>query len=187
MISRFSGKLVLVLAVIDALGLDVEVSARALSAFHEPEGRGAVVAIPTPGNGTAWLIDDSYNASPASMAAAFSKTSMVWQGKGKKGRKIAIIGDMLELGEKSEQLHVGLAPILQSEAFDQVWTAGAYMRALHDALPSHMQGEHANDAKSLLPILRHALKNEDVILVKGSHGSKMYMIAQALKEEQHAV
>lgn len=173
----------LVLAAVQALGLDVEKSAKALAAFKEPDGRGATVKIDVDGK-SLWLIDDSYNASPASMSASFAKADLVWQSLGKKGRKVAALGDMLELGHDGPALHAKLADDLLACGFHQVFAAGPLMMSLFSALSEQMQGEHTTDAKSLLPILTRALQNDDVLLIKGSHGSKMYLLAETLKNEE---
>lgn len=159
------------LATAHALGLDVKKSAEALAGFSEPEGRGRPIRIRVNG-GEALLIDDSYNASPASMRAAFAKTVEYWNAAGKQGRKIAALGDMLELGAETETLHRSLANDLQE--FDAVFTAGKHMRALHEALPQPQRGGHVEKAQGLLPLLQKSLRANDVLLVKGSHGSKMY-------------
>lgn len=169
-----------VLAVCDVLGLDVQKSAEALAEFSEVDGRGRVVKINVSG-GQALLIDDSYNASPASMRAAFEKTDEIWQAQGKKGRKIALLGDMLELGETSSILHAKLAENLQAAGFDKVYTAGDLMLNLHNALPINMRFNHAKNWMDLLNIIQ--LKAQDVVLIKGSHGSKMYEVADRLRKE----
>jgi UDP-N-acetylmuramoyl-tripeptide--D-alanyl-D-alanine ligase len=167
-----------VLAVINALGLDVQKSATALVEFAEVDGRGRVVK--TSINGAEILfINDSYNASPASMAAAFEKTDEVWQAHGKKGRKVALLGDMLELGETSAALHAKLAVNLQATGFDKVYTVGNLMKNLYDALPMNLRAGHAENSAALLPMLAGAFKDGDVVLIKGSHGSKMYEVARA--------
>jgi UDP-N-acetylmuramoyl-tripeptide--D-alanyl-D-alanine ligase len=171
-----------VLAAVHALGLDAAKSAAALANFSEVEGRGRVVEIATK-NGAALLINDSYNASPASMCAAFAKTNEVWQAQGKKGRKIALLGDMLELGEQSPKIHAGLAADLQAQGFDKIYSAGKLMQNLHDALPADMRGAHAPDAASLGAIVSDVFAANDVILIKGSHGSKMYALANDLIEK----
>lgn len=181
----------LTLGVINALGLDIDKTAKALAAFGELAGRGQVVRIPVDG-GEAILIDDSYNASPAAMRAAFAKTAEVWEGSGRKGRKLAALGNMLELGRDAPLLHSGLAPDIERHGFDGVFTAGDLMQQLHDALPSAMSAGHTAQAMQLLPLIRKKLKPGDILLVKGSHGSRMYELARALMdkaavEQKHAV
>lgn len=180
----------IVLATSHALGLDVDKTARALEAFAELEGRGKWSALAVPG-GMVTLIDDSYNASPAAMRAAFAKTHELWIGHGKKGRKIAALGDMLELGEESPQFHADLAEDLQAQEFDAVFTAGAFMQHLHEALPAQLRGAHVAKAADLLPMLLNDLQEGDILLVKGSHGSKMHELVKALTatgaEKKYAV
>jgi UDP-N-acetylmuramoyl-tripeptide--D-alanyl-D-alanine ligase len=177
------------LATVHALGLDIKKSADALAGFCEPEGRGKSIRFGVQ-DGEALLIDDAYNASPASMRAAFAKVAELWEAAGSEGRKIAALGDMLELGAQSEALHKGLAKELQQCGFDAVFTAGKHMHALHDALPAALRGGHVENAQALLPLLQKFLRANDIVLVKGSHGSKMYELAAALqniKETAHAV
>ncbi len=177
----------LVLAAVHALGLDVQKSADALSTFEEPQGRGAVRQFAVRGIPVT-IIDDSYNASPASMRAAFAKTEEVWNRAGGKGRKIAVLGDMLELGNDAASLHTDLASSLA--AFDLVFTAGTLMKHLHNALPDKQKAAHVADAPAMLPELLKALKPQDIILLKGSHGSRIYTVAAdllAMEEKKHAV
>jgi UDP-N-acetylmuramoyl-tripeptide--D-alanyl-D-alanine ligase len=172
----------LVLAVTHALGLDDIKTANALAEFGELEGRGRVVAMNIP-QGIAYLIDDSYNASPAAMLAAFAKTEEVWEGMGRRGRKIAALGNMLELGAEAPSLHAGLAPELVAKGFDKVFTAGELMMHVHDAIPAAMRAGHVAQALQLLPLIVKELKAGDILLVKGSHGSHMYELAQALMQK----
>lgn len=176
-----------ILAAVHALKLDVVKAAKALSAFSEVEGRGKCSAIAVSG-GEATLINDSYNASPVSMRSAFAKTHEVWESLGKKGRKIAALGDMLELGAEENKMHAALATDLAQ--FDMVFTAGSRMKHLHEALGASQRGTHVTQAKELLPHLTNELRAGDVLLIKGSHGSKMYELADTLigaKEKKHAV
>jgi UDP-N-acetylmuramoyl-tripeptide--D-alanyl-D-alanine ligase len=166
-----------VLAVCHALGLDMQKSADALAEFAEVEGRGRVEIIKFTG-ADILLINDSYNASPASMRAAFAKANEVWLAHGSKGRKVAMLGDMLELGKKSATLHSGLAEKLITQGFDKVYTAGSLMKNLYDAIPEKMRGGHAASADELLEIIK--LHVDDVVLIKGSHGSKIYQVADSL-------
>lgn len=169
----------MVLACVKALGLDVKKSAAALAAYQEPKGRGKVLPL-TMDAGTVTVIDDSYNASPVSMRAAFAKTQEVWKNQGSKGRKIAVLGDMLELGKDSRALHEALAP--DAVLFDLVFAAGELMYYLYAALPPEKKAAHAGEAVGLVPLLTAALKAGDVVLIKGSNGSRMHAVAAALKE-----
>lgn len=177
------------LAVAQAFALDREKTARALGAFTEPAGRGQLVPLAIAG-GRAMIINDSYNASPPSMRAAFAKTVEVWEALGKKGRKLAALGDMLELGETSPVQHAALAEDLVRAGFDCVFTAGALMEHLHRALPQAMRGAHVGSAMKLLPLLLAECKADDILLLKGSHGSMLYQLADAMTESMetpHAV
>jgi len=168
------------LAVAHALGLDAKKSAEALAGFNEPEGRGKSIRIRV-ADGEALLIDDSYNASPASMRAAFAKTAELWEASGRQGRKLAALGDMLELGKESKKLHQSLADQVQQCGFNLVFTAGKHMQTLHHSLPQALRGGHAENADGLLPLVQKTLRAGDLLLVKGSHGSKMYELAEALQ------
>ncbi|MBV8939440.1 MAG: UDP-N-acetylmuramoyl-tripeptide--D-alanyl-D-alanine ligase [Alphaproteobacteria bacterium] len=171
-----------VLGVVQALGLDIRKSAAALGAFRELPGRGRLIPIPLKG-GEALLVDDSYNASPAAMRAAFGKLAALRASGAAAGRVIAALGDMRELGVRAPELHAQLSAPLQEAGVDVVFTAGPLMRHLFIALPEHMRGSHAEDADALAPLLMEALKAGDCLLIKGSHGSKMYEIAEALQKE----
>jgi UDP-N-acetylmuramoyl-tripeptide--D-alanyl-D-alanine ligase len=168
------------LAVTQAFSLDDEVTIKALAGFSEVDGRGRVIIIPVM-DGQTYLIDDSYNASPAAMRAAFAKTVEVWEGKQRKGRKIAVLGNMLELGADSAALHAELAHDIEDCYFDAVFTAGEWMKYLHDTLPLSLRAGHVAQAKDLLAPLQMALRDGDIVLVKGSHGSKMYELVESLK------
>lgn len=167
------------LAMAQALELDVAKTAKALAAFQELPGRGSLHALAS----GATLLDDSYNASPAAMRAAFAKLKELREAGACKGRVIAALGDMRELGDTSPALHVVLADDVQAAGVDMVFTAGPLMKHLHDALPAKLRAAHAADAEALLPILQAVLKSGDLVLVKGSHGSHMYKVAEALLAE----
>jgi UDP-N-acetylmuramoyl-tripeptide--D-alanyl-D-alanine ligase len=179
-----------VLAVCHALGLDIEKTANALAEFSELSGRGSLHMISVDGKPIT-LVDDSYNASPAAMRAAFAKLKELKDAGACKGRVIAALGDMRELGDSAPSLHSELQGPIAASGIDTVFTAGPNMKYLHDALPANLRGEHAVDAKSLIPVLRASLKVGDLVLVKGSHGSHMYEVAEALLagegEKRHAV
>ncbi|MBI3516415.1 MAG: UDP-N-acetylmuramoylalanyl-D-glutamyl-2,6-diaminopimelate--D-alanyl-D-alanine ligase [Proteobacteria bacterium] len=166
-----------VLAAVDAIGADVGRAARDLADLTPPKGRGTRRAIRF-ARGTAQLIDDSYNANPSSMGAAFSVLGAAQPTSG--GRRIAVLGDMLELGPNAPALHAGLAPALAQQPIDLVFTAGALMRHLHDALPPTRRGAHAASTAELVASLIGALADGDVVLVKGSLGSRMSVIVNAL-------
>jgi UDP-N-acetylmuramoyl-tripeptide--D-alanyl-D-alanine ligase len=165
-----------VLAAVAALGGDMDQAARDLADVKPPKGRGQPFTVTLP-QGQITLIDDSYNASPAAVAAAMS-TLATMAGS---GRRIAVLGDMLELGPAGPILHAGLTAAIVEHGIDLVFTAGPLSRYLHDALPANLRGAHADDAASLLEPLLDALKEGDVVTVKGSLGSRMGDLVKALK------
>lgn len=167
-----------VLGVVHALGGDVAKAAAALADMQAPEGRGARHHLALPA-GSVELIDDSYNASPASMRAAFALLDDIAPAAG--GRRVAILGDMLELGDQARDLHAGLADDLAHSKVDLVFTAGPLMAALYEALPAARRGTHAGSADTLIQPLIGSLGAGDVVLVKGSHGSAMHRVVAALK------
>ena len=136
-------------------------------------GRGALRTIAVAG-GTALLLDESYNASGASLRAAFAVLAL------QPGRHVAVLGDMLELGDEAEDEHLDLrAPLI--EAADIVFCAGPMMSLLFDTLPPDSHGACAPDAATLAPLVKAALRPDDSILVKGSYGSRMRDVIAALE------
>jgi UDP-N-acetylmuramoyl-tripeptide--D-alanyl-D-alanine ligase len=166
-----------VLASVAALDLDPGLAAGALSALTPPKGRGQRRQIRLPG-GTVELIDESYNASPAAMRAAFA---VLARGRpALRGRRIAVLGDMRELGHAGPRLHRELAPPLVDAGIDLVFTCGPLMQELHAALPRARRGAHAPDSQALIPAVLAAIRPGDVVLVKGSLGTRMAPIVEAL-------
>lgn len=170
-----------VLATAEALGADLPQAMLALEQFKEQKGRGAAEVFPWQG-GNVLLVDDSYNASPASMRAAFARMKEIC----KQRRKIAVLGDMLELGDSSAQLHQGLKREISENGIDLVFAAGSYMKNLYDALPDSKRGAYAEKADMILEPLMAALQPGDIVLIKGSHGSGMYRLAESLQEKLKA-
>ncbi len=160
---------------------DVLNAAAALSDFTALKGRGARAQIPF-GSGHIELIDESYNANPASMAAALDVLGRVQPQSG--GRRIAVLGDMLEIGPEAPTLHAALADNIESAHVDLVFANGPNMRALFDALPASRRGAHAETSAELAPQVAASLQPDDVILVKGSLGSRMSTIIEALSAPQ---
>ena len=160
------------------LDCDVEAAAGTLANFSALKGRGARFALPLSG-GEAEIIDESYNANPASMRAAFALLGAARTPDG--GRRIAVLGDMLELGEQSRSLHAALAEPLAQARADLVYACGRDMRALYETLPSSRQGGWGETSADIAPELVRAARAGDVILVKGSLGSRMAVILEALK------
>lgn len=168
-----------VLTAVEALGAEVDLAAAALADLEESAGRGKRHRLAIKG-GHIELIDDSYNANPASMRAAFEVLAAAHPGR--EGRRIAVLGDMFELGPEAATLHAALAPALQAAKIDLVFTAGNCMLALHEALPASLRGAHADSAADLAPMVQAAVRRGDVVTVKGSHGMEMMRIITLLKD-----
>lgn len=168
------------LAAVTMAGGDLANAAAALSHFQEPEGRGKRTQVNL-ASGTFSLIDDCYNASPASMKAAFAKLADMNAATATPGRKIAVLGDMLELGVASADLHRSLLVPLQTAGIDKVYASGPLMKNLFDLLPPAMQGAHAPDAKQLAPKVCAAVQSGDIVLIKGSRGSRMDIVRDTLQ------
>jgi UDP-N-acetylmuramoyl-tripeptide--D-alanyl-D-alanine ligase len=149
---------------------DVLNAAAALKDFSALEGRGARFIA----NGIA-VIDESYNANPASMAAALALLGNAG------GRRIAVLGDMLEMGEGGIAHHAGLVQPIAANNVDLVFASGTQMNALWEALPARVRGAYAETSAALLPQVMAALQPGDTVLVKGSNGARMSVIIEALK------
>ncbi len=162
------------LAAAAALDLDIVQAASALNGFAPVGGRGTALTLRRDGLAVT-ILDESYNASGASMRAGFDVLSLY------PGRHLAVLGDMLELGAFSRDEHAALAGPVAAVA-DLVFACGPEMRALYDALPAERRGAWAMDARLLAPLVCAALCDGDVLLIKGSHGSDMQSIITALAE-----
>ncbi|MAA97365.1 MAG: UDP-N-acetylmuramoylalanyl-D-glutamyl-2, 6-diaminopimelate--D-alanyl-D-alanine ligase [Stappia sp.] len=169
-----------VLAAVAELGGDLALAGLALADFHAPKGRGAQVTL-TLRDGAATLIDESYNANPSSMRAALNLLGETPTGRN--GRRIAVLGDMLELGEAEGQHHAGLLGPVRASRADLVYCVGTRMHALWDGLPKHLKGAYAEEASSLRPLLLEELRPGDVLMIKGSLGTRMGPLVDALRRE----
>ncbi|WP_375414894.1 UDP-N-acetylmuramoylalanyl-D-glutamyl-2,6-diaminopimelate--D-alanyl-D-alanine ligase [uncultured Bradyrhizobium sp.] len=168
-----------VLAAASLAGADLALAGLALSHAQPAAGRGVRHALQV-GHGEATLIDESYNANPASMAAALNVLGAA--SVGPHGRRIAVLGDMLELGPTAAQLHRGLIEAVKADHVDLVYCCGPLMRNLWDALSSGKRGGYAGSADALESQVLAAIRAGDVIMVKGSLGSKMKTIVTALEQ-----
>jgi UDP-N-acetylmuramoyl-tripeptide--D-alanyl-D-alanine ligase len=178
-----------VLAAVEALGGDIARAALALAQWRTPEGRGArwtVVLGPGGLDGTITLIDESYNANPAAMAAAFEVFAVEQPvdgiGRVARGRRIAFLGDMLELGAGERELHAGLARVPALSAVHVVHCAGERMRALHEALPSTQRGEWFPTAEAMAARARKLVDAGDIAMIKGSNGSRVAAVVAEIKK-----
>jgi UDP-N-acetylmuramoyl-tripeptide--D-alanyl-D-alanine ligase len=167
-----------VLATTVLVGADLALAALALAEFKPTSGRGSVIEVDLPG-GTARVIDESYNANPASVAAALALLGQA--AVGAHGRRIAVLGDMLELGPRGRALHRGMLEPLLANGVDLVFCCGPLMRALWLALPAGRRGGYAEDSAALEAQVLSAIRAGDVVMVKGSLGSRMAPIVKALQ------
>ncbi|HEX7945151.1 MAG TPA: UDP-N-acetylmuramoyl-tripeptide--D-alanyl-D-alanine ligase [Phenylobacterium sp.] len=164
-----------VLLMLEALDVDLGDSLAALGSFEPLAGRGAEKTIAV-NAGHFTLIDESYNANPISMASAIATLGARAGVK----RRIVALTDMLELGPDEARFHAQLAGPIEAASIDLVFCAGPLMKSLWDALPATRRGGYAETADALAPRLAQAVEAGDVVMVKGSNGSKAGRIAQAL-------
>jgi UDP-N-acetylmuramoyl-tripeptide--D-alanyl-D-alanine ligase len=167
-----------VLAAVRAIGAEVGIAAAQLCRMRPLKGRGQRFSV-TLGSGPFEVIDESYNANPVAVAAALAVLGRARPGAG--GRRVVIFGDMLELGPDAPRLHAGLAAAIADAGVDLAFTAGPLMRHLHEALPATRRGGHGTDATALIPLVATAVRPGDVVLVKGSLGSRMSPLVDALR------
>ncbi|WP_323762283.1 UDP-N-acetylmuramoyl-tripeptide--D-alanyl-D-alanine ligase [Maricaulis sp.] len=159
-------------------GLDARDVAAALSDVGAEPGRGRAAQVELPDGGRFTLLDDAYNANPVSMAAAIAALGAAAPAQG--GRRIAVLGDMLELGPDENHLHAALAENLAAAGIDAVLTCGRRMKHLHDALPKQVRAGYAQDAVGGLEQVKSLVRSGDVVLIKGSNGSGLHKIASVL-------
>ncbi len=177
-----------VLAVADALGLEPVIAATDLGRWQPPAGRGVRerIVLDLVEETSFELIDDAFNANPASMAASLEVLINARPrdgiGSKAKGRRIAILGDMLELGPEEAALHAAIAQTPGLQAVDIIHCVGPRMRALHAALPRGQRGDWVESAAALLPRARQLIDAGDIILVKGSKGIKVSLMVDALRK-----
>ena len=155
-----------VLAAVRAVGANTKEAASALSSFSAQKGRGQILHIDI-ADGKILVIDESYNASPVSMRAALANLGDMTI----LGRKIAVIGDMLELGDKAAELHEGLAADILRDGVDKVFTVGNLSKRLFNILPQHLQGKAFTNVAEVMPELEKFVQSGDAILFKASNGT----------------
>ena len=163
------------LLLLQALDVDLATALAALETFAPLEGRGVERSVFLPA-GAFTLIDESYNANPISMGAALDTLGR----RATKGRRIAILTDMLELGPRAAQFHADLAVPIEAAGVDLVFCAGPLMKSLWDALPQNRRGGYAESATALAAQIVRVVEPGDVVMVKGSNGSRAQAIAAAL-------
>ncbi len=165
------------LAVVEALGADVVKAAATLAEVKASPGRGARRMLKF-GAGTIELLDESYNANPVSVRAMLAVLARTEPQAG--GRRVLALGDMRELGEGADAYHAGLADAVAASGAAQVFLCGPHMQALWQRLAPAQRGVHRPDSAALAGEVAAALKAGDVVAVKGSLGSKMKIVVDAI-------
>lgn len=164
----------MVVAVLHHLSLNLEVLLQTFEHFTSAKGRGSMHQLCISKTTKAMLIDDSYNASPDSVHAALNVLGSF------NTRKIAVLADMLELGERSEALHLAIIPWLEENNIDAVFLLGAQMKSVYKELSHRMIIFHVDSIETLEKSLLAYIQHDDVVLVKGSHGTKLYQLVEHL-------
>jgi UDP-N-acetylmuramoyl-tripeptide--D-alanyl-D-alanine ligase len=167
-----------VIAAANAIGADMTRVMLALAQFRAPRGRGERLQLRHP-SGPFTLIDESYNANPASTRAALA---LLGQSRPEgRGRRIAVLGDMLELGEEAPTMHRELAAAVEESGADLVFLAGPEMQGLWQDLPDRRRGAYAASAAELEPILCETIGPGDVVMMKASLGTRLGPVVDGLK------
>ena len=172
-----------VLGAVQAAGADLALAALSLAEVEALSGRGRRHVLDVAG-GPCVLIDESYNANPASMSAAIKALGLV--PRLGQGRRIAVLGDMAELGEASKDLHMDIAGLMDTVDIDLVFSCGPEMAHMFAHLPPDRRGIHAPSTDALTNILQAEIHAGDVVMVKGSHASRMNRVVDALLEADTA-
>ena len=165
-----------VLAAVDAMGASVEQAVQDLENQQPLSGRGQVYDLHWQ-NKIIHIIDDAYNANPVSMKAGILALGL------RHGRKIAVLGDMLELGEKSYEMHLDILPLLEQNDINKLYAVGPLMSQAFDLVSPSLQGKKALSAIDLADTLRQDLQDGDWVLFKASHGTRLDLLIQKLKGE----
>jgi UDP-N-acetylmuramoyl-tripeptide--D-alanyl-D-alanine ligase len=168
-----------VVAALDSIGADLEEALKALASLAPPPGRGARDLLPVPG-GQILLLDESYNANPASMRASLATLATV--SRDKFPRRIAVLGDMLELGPSAPELHSGLLEAVIAAGVDQLFACGPHMKGLYAAASPAIKGGYAETAQDLEGLVASALRAGDAVMIKGSNGMRLGPLAASLRK-----
>ncbi len=169
-----------VLAATLGLKADAMRALPALARVSAPVGRGARSLLQAPDGGTLLLVDESYNANPASVRAALAALDMV--PRADHPRRIAVLGDMLELGDSSADRHHALKEAVDAAGIDLVFACGPMMKLLYDSLESNKQGAWAENSQKLVEPFVSALQSGDVVMIKGSLGTRMAPLVEAVRK-----
>jgi len=165
------------LGVVSAMGGDLALAGMSLAKLVAPKGRGERHIVRAKDR-KFLLIDESYNANPASMKAAFA--TLAGADIADRARRIAVLGDMLELGTDEKMVHQDLAGAVNDENIDCVYACGPLMKSLYDALPVERRGRYAENSEALLATLVHDVRDGDAVMIKGSLGSRMGLVVDGL-------
>lgn len=170
-----------VFAAVKAIGADLDAAVRAMKKAETVNGRGNRISVTIKeGEPPVTIIDETYNANPSSMRAAFNVFELT-EPEGE-GRRVAVLGDMLELGKNGPQMHVDLANPLLRAKVDKVFCCGPLMEALYNTLPEPWQGGWVKDSVTLAKLVVENIKPGDVVLVKASNGMKTSYVIHELQE-----
>ncbi len=182
------------LAIVQAIGADLAQAIAVLGRWTPYKGRGQREVIqldPVEAQERLSLIDDSYNANPTSVAASLEvlagATTTDGVGRIGKGRRIAFLGDMKELGEDAVALHAGIAHLEATQKLDVVHCVGPLMRALYELLPEQQRGDWFETSQEMCDGLRHRIDAGDVVLAKGSLSMKLGLIVDAIRKMGHPI
>ena len=163
---------------LQALSIDMKESSRLLQEIKPTKGRG-LSSLCTINDSTILLLDESYNSMPSSMDACLQSLAQTPT----KGRRIAVLGDMLELGKDTITLHKNLKKSIKKHGIDKLYACGEAMKFLYDSLPTHYQGAWREESIQLCPLVLKDLQQGDTVVVKGSSGSNMGYIVKTMMGE----
>ncbi|WP_424939606.1 UDP-N-acetylmuramoyl-tripeptide--D-alanyl-D-alanine ligase [Aliiroseovarius sp. S253] len=189
---HFASNALAVLVAVRALGADETLAARDMTLWQPPVGRGTreEILLDAPEGLTLTLIDDAFNANPTSMAASLevlaTMTPVDGVGAIHKGRRMAILGDMLELGPDEAALHAGIADLSFLADIDVVHCSGPLMKSLWDRLSGDQQGTYTETADQMAAQVHKLIDAGDVVLVKGSKGSLVSKAVDAIRKMSQA-
>jgi UDP-N-acetylmuramoyl-tripeptide--D-alanyl-D-alanine ligase len=165
------------LAVAHIAGVVPEVALRALGGFGAQPGRGQRSRLGPPDQ-PLLLIDESYNANSASMTAALDVFGAITA----KGRKVLVLGDMLELGAETERMHAGLAEAVRASGADRVYLVGEAVEALARVLPEGLVSAHARHVGEAVDVIVGDLAYGDAVMVKGSNGVGLSRVVSEIQK-----
>ncbi|AKK20641.1 UDP-N-acetylmuramoyl-tripeptide--D-alanyl-D-alanine ligase [Candidatus Liberibacter africanus] len=168
------------LGVFSILNIDIDKAIKALSIFHPKEGRGKRYRCACK-KGFFTLIDESYNANPISMKSAISVLSQIYPHG--KGRQIAVLGDMCEMGEQSKYFHIDLAKVLSLYNISHIWLHGTHILALKDVLSHNIHVHYSETIEDFFLFIQASLIDGDVIVVKSSYSCGFHRLVKLLLEE----